>query len=652
MTEEERARLQGLVAFQKVVLGIAMRWWPLFLAVFFVLATAFSLYLWMRGSKSVKRYEASTRLIFSPKKIARVDPLGDRQLMTILERPSLKRRVAEQVEMDDMERMCLTTDMKIEQGRRQGNLFILTAASKTRKGAFAKANAYADILVDEYVAFRTKDLENWRQSLEERRQSLVAKLADVDAEEAAFKSRTGALTPSEALVTLNALISDQRRNDAALGVDAANEELKKRKLESTVGESGPAVMANAQAIRKRVDAIVAIDAELVSLREKYTDINPKVSGKVREREERRAELEAFLRSKGASGLDIEKIDQIEKSAVALEDSVTRLEAIGERRAALRREIADNEKRAASLASVVMDYERLVTRREDISASLRELDDQLGGISYAIGSLRNDLRQIERTGGADDHGPFGAKKGVVAVGGALVFAGAVLFAVVLLELLFGKVLGGREIAAFDGIQFLGSLPARGAMPPDEAREAMGVVALKTLLSTKDSKTVFVCRLPGVVENKEFAEAMDFTASMSGAMCFLLDIVSQEGFTPPEGAEEMVGVVKRGQRGWFPAANRFALAPTELQMLKADMAALCETFDNVFVRIEGVVRVGGTFFDQLLGICDAVFLMVGEGKTPRRAFAFARRHLRASGKLVMAVATESAAKRVRSDMEVMS
>lgn len=652
MTEEERARLQGLVAFQKVVLGIAMRWWPLFLAVFFVLATAFSLYLWMRGSKSVKRYEASTRLIFSPKKIARVDPLGDRQLMTILERPSLKRRVAEQVEMDDMERMCLTTDMKIEQGRRQGNLFILTAASKTRKGAFAKANAYADILVDEYVAFRTKDLENWRQSLEERRQSFVAKLADVDAEEAAFKSRTGALTPSEALVTLNALISDQRRNDAALGVDAANEELKKRKLESTVGESGPAVMANAQAIRKRVDAIAAIDAELVSLREKYTDINPKVSGKVREREERRAELEAFLRSKGASGLDIEKIDQIEKSAVALADSVTRLEAIGERRAALRREIADNEKRAASLASVVMDYERLVTRREDVSASLRELDDQLGGISYAIGSLRNDLRQIERTGGADDHGPFGAKKGVVAVGGALVFAGAVLFAVVLLELLFGKVLGGREIAAYDGIQFLGSLPARGAMPPDEAREAMGVVALKTLLSTKDSKTVFVCRLPGVVENKEFAEAMDFTASMSGAMCFLLDIVSQEGFTPPEGAEEMVGVVKRGQRGWFPAANRFALAPTELQMLKADMAALCETFDNVFVRIEGVVRVGGTFFDQLLGICDAVFLMVGEGKTPRRAFAFARRHLRASGKLVMAVATESAAKRVRSDMEVMS
>jgi len=652
MSEEERARLRGLVAFQKVVLGIAMRWWSLFFVVFCVLATVFSLYLWMRGSKSVKRYEASTRLIFSPKKIARVDSLGDRQLMTILERPSLKRRVAELVDMDEMERMCLTSDMKIEQGRRQGNLFILTAASKTRKGAFAKVNAYADILVEEYVAFRTKDMENWRQSLEDRRKALVEKLGDVDAEESAFKARTGALTPSEALVALNALISDQRRNDAALGVDAANEELKRRKLESIVGESGPAVMANAQAIRKRVDAIAAIDAELVSLREKYTDINPRVSGKVSEREERKAELEEFLKSKGAEGIDLEKIDQIEKAAGELADCVTRLDAIGERRMALRREISDNEKRAASLASVVMDYERIVTRREDISASLRELDDQLGGISYAIGSLRNDLRQIERTGGADDHGPFGAKKGVVALGGAFVVSGALLFAVIVFELLFGKVRGGSEVAAYDGIQFLGSLPRKGAMSPEEARESMGVVALKTLLAAKDAKTIFVCRLPGVVENKEFAESMDFTASMSGSRCFLLDIVSQEGFAPPEGAEELIGVVKSGQRGWFPAATRFALAPTELQMLKADIAALGESFDNVFVRIEGVVRVGGTFFDQLLELSDAVLLMVGDGKTPRRAFAFARRHLKASGRLVMAVATESSAKRVRSDMEVLS
>lgn len=652
LTEEERARLRGLIAFQKVVLGIALRWWFVFVVVFLSLLTLFSAFLWMRGAKSVKRFEATTRLLFSPKKVSRIDALGDKQLMTILERPSLKRRVHELVDMEPMERMCLTVDLKIDQSRRQSNLFTLTAASKTRKGAYAKVNAYADILIDEYVEYRSKDLETWRQSLEARRKEQMDKISDIDAEEAAFKTTTGALSPKESLLALNMLVSDQRKNASALGVEAANEELKKRKQEEIVGNSGAAVIANAQAIRKRADAIAAIDSELVQLREKYTDINPKVAGKVQERGERMAELEEFLKSKGVEGLDIDKVDTIEKAAGELAECITRLEAIQQKRAALAQEIADNEKRAAELAKIVMDYERIEVRRTDLTTAVRDIDDQLSGISYAIGSLRNDLRQIERSDGADDNGPFGIKRVVLAVGGAFVVAGGLLFLIVVVELLFGKVRDGREIAVYDGISFLGSLPKSGTMPEDEAREAMGVVALKTLLAAKDAKTIFVCRLPGTERNVAFAEAVDFTATMSGARSFLLDIVSQSDFTPPEGAEEMIGVVRSGQHGWFPVANRFALAPAELQMLKADIAALGESFDNVFIRIEDVVRVGGTFFDQLLEMSDAVLLMVASGSTPRSSFAFARRHLKQSGKIVMAIAADSSAKRVRKDMEVLS
>ena len=652
LTEEERARLRGLIAFQKVVLGIALRWWFVFVVVFLSLLMLFSAFLWMRGAKSVKRFEATTRLLFSPKKVSRIDALGDKQLMTILERPSLKRRVHELVDMEPMERMCLTVDLKIDQSRRQSNLFTLTAASKTRKGAYAKVNAYADILIDEYVEYRSKDLETWRQSLEARRKEQMDKISDIDAEEAAFKTTTGALSPKESLLALNMLVSDQRKNASALGVEAANEELKKRKQEEIVGNSGAAVIANAQAIRKRADAIAAIDSELVQLREKYTDINPKVAGKMQERGERMAELEEFLKSKGVEGLDIDKVDKIEKAAGELAECITRLEAIQQKRDALAQEISDNEKRASELAKIVMDYERIEVRRTDLAAAVRDIDDQLSGISYAIGSLRNDLRQIERSDGADDNGPFGIKKVVFAVGGAFVVAGGLLFMIVVIELLFGKVRDGREIAVYDGISFLGSLPKSGTMAEDEAREARGVVALKTLLAAKDAKTIFVCRLPGTERSMAFAEAIDFTATMSGASCFLLDIVSQSDFSPPEGAEEMIGVVRNGQRGWFPAANRFALAPTELQMLKADIAALGESFDNVFIRIEDVVRVGGTFFDQLLEMSDAVLLMVGSGSTPRSSFAFARRHLKQSGKLVMAIAADSSAKRVRKDMEVLS
>ena len=653
LTEAERARLHALVAFQKVVLGIALRWWHLYAIVFTAVAVVLSSLLWVRGSNSVKRYEATTRLLFTPKKISRIDPPSDKQLMTILERTSLKRRVQDRVEgMDAMEGMCLTSDMKIEQGRKQSNLFTLTSASKTRKGAFAKVNAYADVLIDEYVAYRSKDLEIWRESLETRRKEQLGRLSDIDAEEASLKSRIGAQAPTEALVALNALISDQRRNASALGVDAANEQIKKRKLEILVGKNGNAVTVNAQAIRRRADAISAIDAELVQLREKYTDKNPKVSGKLQERAEKVAELGSFLKSRGATGLDIEKIDQIEKAAGELADCMTRLEAIREKRNALEKEIADNEKKALLLSSVVMEYERIQTRRQDVNVVIRDLDEQLGGISYAIGALKNDLRQIERSGGADDNGPFGPKKIAIALGGAFVCACGVLFIAVVLELLFGKVSGGREVLVYDGISYIGSLPKKGAMPEDETRESMGVIALKTLLAAKGAKTVFACKLPGAEPNPEFAAAMDYTASMSGASCCLLDMVSQSDFVPPKDAEQMIGTVRSGQHAWFPAANRFALAPTELEMLKADIASLGAAFDNIFVRIEGVVRVGGTFFDQILEVSDAVLLLVGAGKTPRRSFAFARRHLKSSGKPVLAIVTNAAAKSVRADMEVLS
>ena len=44
-----------------------------------------------------------------------------------------------------------------------------------------------------------------------------------------------------------------------------------------------------------------------------------------------------------------------------------------------------------------------------------------------------------------------------------------------------------------------------------------------------------------------------------------------------------------------------------------------------------------------------LLVGTGRTPRRMFAYARRHLKASGKPVLAIATDAKAKTVRREME---
>lgn len=341
------------------------------------------------------RFVATTRLLFNPRKIPKIESLTEQQLLSILDRPSLKRKIAEHVEMTLAERECLSKDVTIVLERHPPNVFTLTVASQTENGAAQKANAYADILVEEYVAYRTTDLENMRTSVASRRKTLLDQLSAIKAEEKTLKTKTGVVSPQEDLLNLNTLISAQRRNLSALGVDIANENVKRSRLEKEVGASGPAIIANAAAIRRRAEAIAAIDKELATMREIYTDINPKIIGKLEDRNALVKELESFLKSKGVAGLNVDGIGQVEKSAGELAECGTRLAVLGEKRRALEQEMADNEKKAAELTAMILEYERLTAHHADLERSVRALGDELSNIAYAQSSLRNDLRQVER-----------------------------------------------------------------------------------------------------------------------------------------------------------------------------------------------------------------------------------------------------------------
>lgn len=649
LTETEREQMQRLITLQKIVFVIVSRWAWLFALLFIVLFGVFGAYLTFRGAKSVGRFTATTRLLYNPRKVADIETINDKQILSILDRSSLKRKIAEIVPMPQAEKECLTTDLTIQQERKPTNLFTLTAASQSWKGAVKKVNTYAETLIDGYATYRAKDLEAWGVSLKNRKEKLLAELAEIETGESKLQTKTGIMAPQDALIALNALISDQRKNASAIGVEITNEEIKKNRLEKVVGSAGRAITENAQSIRKRTEAITTIDKELVSLREKYTDINPKVTGKLQEREQCIAEMKEFLKAKGVEDLNIDDLDQLEKAAGELAECLTRLSALGEKRRAIEQEMKDNEKQAADLAAMIPEYERLQTQRSDVMASIRNLEEKLSNITYLSGALKNDLRQIEHAGGSNDKGPFGVKQFAFSFGGASVCVFVAMLWIVALEFMFGKVRGGKEIEAYPAISFLGSLPRPGILPEDEDREVMGVVALKMFLSAGKTPIALLCRLPGVEMRKEFTQAVDSTALMSGVNCFLLDVVSSANFTPPEDAEQMIGVVRSGAHGWFPTANRFAMAPTELQLLQADIAELKNSYGNVFIRMEGGVRKGGTFFDQLLGLCDAVILEVGAGATPRSAFSYVRRHVISTGKKIMAMATGGDAKTVRREME---
>jgi len=417
-----------------------------------------------------------------------------------------------------------------------------------------------------------------------------------------------------------------------------------------VGDNGHVIIANAATIRRKTEAVAALDKDLAALRANYHDIHPTVAGKVEEREALIREIRDFLKAKGFEGFDVDRIDEIEKAAGELAACGTKLEALAERQRALKQELADNESKVAQLTALVPEYERHETRRKDLEQSIHKLNEEMSDITDLMSSLHNDLRQIERAEGAFDNGKLSVKMVALAVLGAVICSGAVLFWVLLIEFLFGKVLGGRELAAYDNINFLGSLPKGGKRKSAEVREELGVVALRLLGADAPRGIMLICQLRGASQTAEFDDVLDYTASMSGVRVFTLNVVSSSSFTPPEGCEQMIGTVCKDTKGWFPVLNRYALAPTELEMLKADLAELRNSFDTVFIRMEGGFRKGGSFFDQLLSVSETVVLMVGTARTPRSWFGYVRRHVETTGRRMLAIATDASNKVVRAEMDV--
>ena len=649
LIESEAEQIRRFNALQKVALGILAKWtWLILLA--FVVSYFFALaFLIWHSAKSVHRFSAETKLLYAPRKIEGFGSMDNKQLMSVLDRRSLKRKVGEVVSMPKSEQECLSIDLEVSQSRKPENIFTLKAQSGSWKGAVQKVNAYADILLKEYVAYRTRDLEMQREAIDRRKEKVRKQVSEIETEETLVRGKAGVAAPIETLTAVNALLSDQRRNLSILGVQQSNENVRKKRLEADVGTIGPIVIANAPIIRKKSAEIAAVDAELTKLREVYTDLNPKVLGKLEERKILLDNYSRFLKEKGIGNIAVEDIERIERAALELAEVSTKLDVINESHRALEMEIKNNEARSEELSAAVVNLERLRSRREGFERTQKEVDGVLENLSYLQVSLNNDLQQIERAGGAGDKPPLRGKNFLFAAGGAAAVTIVIAFWLLMLEFLFGKVRDCTELTAWGDVIGLGALPKPGVMKPEDESDVHGVVALNFCNADVPKDVVLVCRLPGAEEQPKFRETLDWSLAMAGRKAFLLSLVRNTEFTPPEGAETLLNTVCQGPHGWFAVENRYSLAPTELEMLKADIEELKKLYDEIFIMMPGGFCKGGSFFSQLLGVCGSVLLLVGAESTLRSDLSYVRRHAVAGERPMMGMVVGASDRVVRREME---
>lgn len=650
LSTEEQERLRKMTIAGKVALGIALKWVWLFALVFVVLSAGFSWYLVQRSLRSQWRYTASTRLLYMPRQDGKIPLMGDKQLLRVLERVSLKRRAGADLPLPPGEESRLGTDLSIKQESKPSNLYTLTARSGSREAAVRKVNAYADTLLSEYGAQRLQELTRWGGAAEIRKETMHRELEALEEELSQLKMEAGTETPVEALVSLTSLIGEQRRNALMLDVEVAAAEKTRAQLEEEQPEAGAAILNRAPDLRKLRAAMDELDGEIAKLRQVYTDLNPKVRGKLEDREELDKQYKAILEECGGVDPGEGGMEQAERAQMTLLDATSRVQALKEARETLGETLARNEERAAQLSEVSPRAAVLIAQKTELERGLKEVEEQLGSVVYLQKNASSDLIQIERASEAKEENPFRVQNFAMAAAGAAACTGALAVWTVALGFFFGRVRGAKELAAYGDIRVLGSLPRRWAMRKHKEKEALGVVALHFVDAPEAKGSVLVCRLKGAKTQAKFEESLDWSLSMSGIRPFVLTVLppNDEG-VPVKDAETMLNTVRKGNQGWFPVVNRYSLAPTELQMLRADLAALHEEFDCVFVKMSDGLRRGGNFTVQLLGACDSALLVVGADRTRRRELAYVRRLVQGAGKPMMGLVTGARGGIVRKELE---
>lgn len=653
LTAEEQERLRKVAVVGKVSLGIVLKWLWLFALLFAVLFAGLTWRVVQRAAQSPQRYSAETRLMYMPHGEGKVPGMGDKQLYRILERRSLKKKTGENegLPLPPGEKSRLATDLEIRQDARPSNVYTLKAMSGSREAAVRKVNAYADVLIAEYGERRMMEISRWGGAAEVRKAAMRTELGEVERELADIKTRVGTDAPVETLASLMSMLGEERRNLMLLDVEIATTEKVRKTLESGQDdETTAAILAKGPELRKLRNGIEALDSEIAKLRQVYTDLNPRVLGKLEDRNELEKKYRAIVEECGGVDPGDGGMEAMARTQTSLLDATSRLDALHEQRGLLQDTLERNEVRARQLQAVAPQAAVLAARKLELERSLVDLEEQLGSLGDLQEGARKDLIQIERAADAAEQSPFRRENLLLAAVLAGLGTGGLALLTVLLGLYFGRIRGAGELAAHGDILVLGSLPRRWFLRRKLAQEAMGVVANHFVQAEVPTGIVLVCRLRGAKPQPEFVSTLDWALSMAGRKPFILTMVPQEGGDiPQEDTESMLNTVRKGPRGWFPVVNRYSLASTELQMLKADLESLRQEFDCVFVSVHDGLRHGGDFTAQLLEVCETALLVVGANQTRRTELGYARRLAKEAGKPMLGLVTGVRAGIVRKELE---
>ena len=635
-TEQE----ERLILWRKLGQMILMRY-AILLFLFFALVLAGSIYLIYRYRlKATDRFESHVTLVYYPRPSSKVKTVDDRQIMQLIRRRQTIVKLAEELGMNSSEISSLMNMVSIEADKKRTNVYNLGVKGATSKEAIQWANTLSDVCMREYVAYRTKDLERWEETVQIRRRELQDSLAKIEQEDLDLGLNLGVQSPENELDRLNKSIKTHKEALSDVNVQLIRVQGLKEAKEALVKAINPAMLVHATKIKAFLAELEKMDKEILMLRELYTEKNPRLTTKLAQRAGIQKEFDDFKKDNNITDVDPAVLSKLDKVYEELRNHTASWERLNENKMALEREIRVEEDTIKRMQELIPKSKQLAHQRAAVASAQQDLENLTSDINYQKATMKNDLTQVESAVTAKEEPLISQKMIVCAIIFSCLMTSFLLVIVSSLELAFGRIVDG-ELAFYPELRNLGRLLSQKRKFNSEEEEKMVYDSIFYNFETENGNRgiVFLGALPGVNYCSKLLENFEWNYAMSGKRLLSIFIVEAMNYEAPSNSIDLSAVSYSGSKGALPVENISALSPSELQMLESDIKELRNTYDLIIVTRRENLDLSGVFLQQMLTFCDSSIILAAVKHTKRSMIRAIIRHQHKTGKPMMTIATNS-------------
>lgn len=620
--DSEQVQLEKMNKLLKLTQCILLRHSLLLIVLFVAGVVALTLLFRWRGAKSPTRFSAELELLYQPKEITPFKAIDDNAMLQLLARNLVTDKTDKILRSNGFSTLDRTS-ITIQRQRNQNHLFRITATASTAEEAILKANAFADVCIDEYREFRLADLQRWTEVFTEQRTRHEEKLNQYAKSIAQLLKDAGQNSPQGEQQRLADILTEQKQALAQLHIQLANAKAKATKTRLLVKALPVTALLNASKIKDFHRRLDDLDKDIIVQGQLYTDKNPKLVALKAQRESLQQTYKRFLEQEKLPDVSPEALDTAERLVREATEAEAEIESINANANVLAKAIADNEAHLKAIADIIPRITEQQMLQNGARRNLSATEQTLTDLQYLKISADKELQAIESAQRASAE-PLLSKKalvGIVIIPAFLAFMAAIGLFVI--ELLFGHVRTYAELDAYYGLLPFGMLPAK----PDSytnsnaGRYALNEIYYKLHEMNDEAKVLFVGRLPGTAIPDTLQQTMVWQSATNGKRMLFLRIVPSRTFEETDSMTQLNAVSYEGSFGYMPVDNPYTMSNSELSLFKEDLKTLQEHFELILISREEPLSRKGLLFSQMFRLVDVSFILTTARKTPRTALRYA-------------------------------